>query len=71
MIPDKHILPFLIMRRLIYFLMKNKDQREPEICPQRAKPKDHVAAFDPAKKTGNDHKGKDQQHQGNKYNLCI
>jgi hypothetical protein len=42
--------------------MKNKNKWKPDIRPEHTETNDHIASCDPAKKAGDDRKGKYQQH---------
>src|SRR6185503_737806 len=55
-----------IMRRLIYFFEENKNQKEPDVCPQHAKTQDHVSPAYPSKESGNDDERKNQKHNAHK-----
>jgi hypothetical protein len=46
MIAHKNVLLVLVQRLFIIIAMINKDQEEPKITPQHAKPVDHIAAGD-------------------------
>jgi len=51
--------------------MINKDQEEPKVTPQHAKPVDQIAAGDAAEQGCNKHKWKKQQHDPNKKKKRI
>jgi hypothetical protein len=71
MVGHKNVRFSFIMGRFIYFFGENKYQWKPYISPQHAKPQDHIAAPDPAKKTGDDHKRKNNQHDSNECDKSI
>ena len=51
--------------------MKNKYERKPKIRPQGTETQNHIPSFYPAKKTSDNYKGKDQQHDGHKQDVGI
>jgi hypothetical protein len=60
-----------VVGRLVYLFKKNKDKEEPDIGPPSAESHDHITSPDPAKETGNDDKGKNQQHDRHKSDNSV
>jgi hypothetical protein len=66
MVGNKNVRLALIMRGFINALHIYKNEEEPQISPEHAKPKDHISAFYAAKEGGHDNERKDEEHDRHK-----
>jgi len=74
MIAYKNVWLLFIVRYFVYFFMPDKNQREPDICPQHAQSNRHIAAFYPSKETCDDRKWEYEQHdcyEGDEGVNCV